>query len=76
MKEGILTLLGITDETDEITTLDIIRTKVVASPIPKPFIADVVVPSVGHIPSKRTNMGFSLIIPLVIKFSLLIAYLL
>ena len=43
---------------------DITRTTVEESPIPIPLIADVVTASVGHIPSVRTNVGFSLIKPL------------
>lgn len=38
-------------------------TNVVAIPIAKPLIADVVVPNVGHIPNNKTNIGFSLIMP-------------
>ena len=53
-----------------------ISTNVVARPIPKPLMADVVVPKVGHIPRTRTKVGFSLIIPLVIKLNLLILVLL
>ena len=53
-------------------TLERIRTKVVASPIPIPFIAEVVVPMVGHIPSTRINVGLSLMMPLAIILSLLI----
>ena len=37
-----------------------ISTKQVASPIPKPLIAEEVTPKVGHIPSSNTKMGFSL----------------
>jgi tetrahydromethanopterin S-methyltransferase subunit E len=44
--------------------LESIRTAVVESPIPIPLIADVVTASVGHIPSVKTRVGFSLIIPL------------
>ena len=33
--------------------------------MPSPFIAAVVTASVGHIPSIRTNVGFSLINPFV-----------
>ena len=36
----------------------------VVSPIPSPFIAEVVTASVGHIPSISTKVGFPLIIPL------------
>ena len=37
---------------------------VVVSPIPIPLMADVVIASVGHIPSISTKVGFSLMIPL------------
>ena len=72
IKEGILTFAGINPDTADTTILDIVSTNNVARPMPNPFIAEVVVPSVGHIPRTRTNVGFSLIIPLVIKLSLLI----
>ena len=39
-------------------------TKVVARPIETPFIAAVVTPSVGHMPSIRVKVGFSVIRPL------------
>ncbi len=42
-----------------------ISTNIVASPISIPFRADVVVASVGHMPSTNTNVGFSLISPFV-----------
>ena len=48
----------------EITKLDMIKTTIVVSPIPIPLIADVVTANVGHIPSIKTNVGFSLTIPL------------
>ena len=51
-------------------------TNVVASPIPNPFIAEVVVPNVGHIPRTSAKVGLSLIRPFVIKPSLLILILL
>ena len=40
---------------------------IVASPMLIPLTADVVVAKVGHIPRRRTNVGFSLIRPLVIS---------
>src|SRR5699024_5491185 len=49
----------------EITILENISTTVVDNPIPTPLMADVVTASVGHIPSVRTKVGFSLIIPLI-----------
>jgi hypothetical protein len=42
---------------------DISNTKVVASPMPSPLMAEEVTPSVGHIPSSKTNTGFSFINP-------------
>jgi hypothetical protein len=48
--------------------LEHISTNMVATPIPIPFMADVVVASVGHIPRRRTNVGFSLNIPFIIVF--------
>ena len=41
------------------------RTNIVAIPIDKPFMADEVVPSVGHIPRRRTKVGFSLMMPFI-----------
>jgi hypothetical protein len=60
-------LSGIYAAIAEITILESIRTNVVASPILIPLIADVVVAKVGHIPRRSTNVGFSLIKPLVIS---------
>ena len=51
-------------------TLEHISTNIVASPIPVPVMAEEVVPSVGHIPSRSTNVGFSLIIPFIITLKL------
>ena len=61
---GIRTLSGIKFLISEITKFDIISTAIVATPIPKPFIADVVVPKVGHIPNTNTKVGLFLRIPL------------
>ena len=61
---GILTLSGITFLKADIMILLIVRTAVVASPIPSPFIAVEVTARVGHIPSICTKVGFSLTIPL------------
>ena len=47
---GILILAGINFLINDITMLEQIKTAVVESPIPNPFIADVVTPKVGHIP--------------------------
>ena len=66
MKAGIRTLSGMTLLRSEITMFDIISTKVVAKPMLIPLMADVVVASVGHIPSTSTHVGFSLIRPFLI----------
>jgi hypothetical protein len=63
MNTGMRTLSGVTDFKQLITKLVQIRTAIVASPIDIPLSADVVVASVGHIPSIRTNVGFSLMMP-------------
>ena len=49
------TLSGIRDLSKEITMLDIVRTNAVARPMHMPLTAEVVVASVGHIPSTSTN---------------------
>jgi hypothetical protein len=67
MYAGIRTLSGIKRAIAEITILERIRTNIVASPMLIPLIAEVVVANVGHIPRRRTNVGFSLIRPLVIS---------
>ena len=51
----------------EIKRVDIIRTHIVELPIPTPLMALVVTASVGHIPSIRTSVGFSLMTPLTIR---------
>ena len=61
---GIRTLSGMIFLSKEIITLLSARTTIVVSPIPRPFIAEVVTARVGHIPSIRTKVGFSLIRPL------------
>ena len=71
MKAGIRTLSGIKFLTIEIATLEQISTNRVESPIPKPPMAEVVVPKVGHMPNRRTKVGFSFIIPLKSIFVLL-----
>ena len=53
-------------------TLEQMSTNIVASPIDKPLMADVVVANVGHIPNNKTNVGFSFIKPLYINFKLFI----
>ena len=52
---GIRTLSGIMFLTAETTRFDMIRTKVVAKPIPRPLMAEEVTPKVGHIPRRRTK---------------------
>jgi hypothetical protein len=64
--------LGINPAIRDIAILDKINTNVVASPIPKPLMAEVVVPKVGHIPRTNTKVGFSFRIPLVTNPNLLI----
>ena len=64
MYAGIRTLSGINFFTSEITVFEHNSTLAVARPIPMPLIAEVVVASVGHIPSRRTNVGFSFKMPL------------
>jgi hypothetical protein len=48
------------------TKLVQMSTAMVARPIDMPFRAEVVVANVGHIPSMRTNVGFSLTMPFLI----------
>jgi hypothetical protein len=67
MYEGIRTLSGIYATIAEITIFERMRTNIVASPMLIPLMAEVVVAKVGHIPRRRTNVGFSLIRPLVIS---------
>ena len=67
MYEGMRTLSGIYGAISEIAILESTSTNKVASPILIPLMADVVVASVGHIPRRRTNVGFSLIRPFVIS---------
>jgi hypothetical protein len=50
----------------EMIILENISTAMVASPIIKPFVALVVVASVGHMPSINTKVGFSLMMPFII----------
>ena len=66
MNTGMRTLSGVTDFRQEITKLVQMSTAIVARPIDIPFMAEVVVASVGHIPSIKTNVGFSLTIPFLI----------
>ena len=48
----------------EMAMLERISTAVAAIPMPKAAVTDVEMASVGHVPSTRTNTGFSLIRPL------------
>ena len=70
------TLSGTKGAMAEITMLDRTSTNKVARPMLSPLMADVVVASVGHIPRRRTNVGFSLKKPLVkmSSFLLLMVY--
>ena len=52
--------------------LEQISTNVVANPIDIPFKAEEVVPNVGHIPKRSTNVGFSLMIPFINTLKLFI----
>ena len=63
MNAGIRTLSGITFLSNDINALESIRTAVVVSPMPSPFMAEDVTARVGHIPSIITKVGFSVIIP-------------
>ena len=63
---GMRTLSGTRFFIVDITKLLHISTNIVANPIDIPLVADVVVASVGHIPRRSTNVGFSLTMPLVI----------
>jgi hypothetical protein len=67
MYEGIRTLSGIYAAIAEMTIFERMRTNIVASPMLIPLMADVVVANVGHIPRRRTKVGFSLMRPLVIS---------
>ena len=60
MKHGIRIFLGTIFRSREIATLDMTSTKVVASPIPKPFSALLVTARVGHVPKIRTRTGLDL----------------
>ena len=71
---GIRTLSGIKSLMAAIATLEHISTNMVDSPIPIPLMAEVVVPNVGHMPNRRTKVGFSVIIPLSMIFNLFMAF--
>ena len=64
MYTGILILRGTIPAMQLMTKLLPVRTKVVASPIPAPLVAEVVSASVGQVPNSRTSTGFSFQIPL------------
>ena len=51
-----------------------IKTAIVAAPIPIPFIAEVVVASVGHIPKTNTKVGLFFTIPSIRYLNLLITF--
>ena len=67
MNAGIRTLSGITFLSNDINALESIRTAVVVSPMPSPFMAEDVTARVGHIPSIITKVGFSVIIPFLLQ---------
>ena len=69
---GIRTMSGTRFLIREITTFEQINTNMVASPIPIPLMAEEVVPNVGHIPKRSTNVGFSLTIPFINTLKLFI----
>ena len=64
MKTGMRTISGVSFLISEIVMFEQISTNIVANPIDIPLRAEVVVPKVGHMPSRRTKVGFSLIMPL------------
>ena len=74
MKHGIRTLSGMKFLSNEMNTLESIRTKVVAKPIDIPLMALVVVARVGQHPKRRTRVGFSFKSPLVKVFKLLFIF--
>ena len=70
------TISGVMFLMHEMMMLEKMSTTIVASPIIRPLVALVVVARVGHIPSIRTNVGFSFTMPLIMISSLLICCLL
>jgi hypothetical protein len=56
----------------EITTFEQMSTNIVAKPIPIPLRALEVVPRVGHIPKRSTNVGFSFTTPFINTLKLFI----
>ena len=76
INDGILILSGIIFLIKEITIFEHIKTTAVESPIPSPFIAELVTASVGHIPITCTKVGFSSMIPFLNIFAEFIFYIL
>ncbi len=74
IKAGILTLSGIIFLKREINMLLSASTTMVVSPIPRPFTAEVVTASVGHMPSISTNVGFSLTSPFISRSAILFCF--
>ena len=64
MNTGMRTMSGVMFLIAEITKLVQMSTAIVARPMERPLMALVVVANVGHMPSRRTNVGFSLKMPL------------
>ena len=64
-KQGIRTLSGMTLRSKDTSAFEHTRTKVAASPIPKPLNALVVTASVGQVPRTSLNTGFDVIMPFV-----------
>ncbi len=58
------TMSGVRFLMRDMAMLEQMSTNIVAKPIDIPLMADVVVASVGHIPRRRTKVGFSLMMPL------------
>ena len=73
INEGMRTISGIRFLISEMIRLEKMRTAIVARPIDIPFMALLVVPSVGHMPSRSTNVGFSFMIPFSRTFMLFIS---
>ena len=65
MKAGMRMRSGISRLSSEMTRLEHISTNVVARPMPRPLTAAVVMASVGHMPSTRRKVGFSVTRPFV-----------
>jgi hypothetical protein len=63
MNDGMRTMSGTRFLIREIIKLEKMSTAIVAKPMDIPLRAELVVPNVGHMPKRRTKVGFSLIIP-------------